>query len=260
MPKKTIIYAVVFAVLACCLLGCATKQNVDKTLLEFPDVKWNATPGEVIEALNLIEKQITGERTEEAGVDSLVAPDRYFMGIQDISVFGKEIAGAQLTFLSYGENDFGLAGIELYYPKDTDMQTVIDEMVACYGDGNSESSVSYMIEDGELVEHSSSKTMRINGELWAPEKDPDYVRSFWRSTKKGSEILSTDGQSKMADYYAESMTRETALEFLDLQPMVQVSAVNRNHLAAGTPTEEERNNFVQFNATWLVLMTQCFDK
>ena len=239
-------------------------QVDDPSLLEFPGVEWNATPEEVIDALNLTEKQITGERTEDAGSDSLMAPDFYYMGVQDITVFGKKIVEAKLTFLRYGENDFGLAGIEIYYPKDTDMQTVIDEMAACYGEGNLEALVEYTIEDGEIVEHSPSTTMKINGKLWAPEKDPDYVRSFWRSTKKGSEILSAEGQSRMADYYVGlehlQVSRETALEYLDVLPMVDAYAVNRNHIAAGTSMEEERNNFVRFNATWLVLMTQCFDK
>ena len=68
----------------------------------------------------------------------------------------------------------------------------------------------------------------------------------------------------MADYYVGlehlQVRRETALEYLDILPMVDAYAVNRNRIAAGTPTEEERNNFVRFNATWLVIMTQCFDK
>ena len=265
MLKKATVFIIAFTILAYCLSGCAVTQNVDKTLLEFPGLKWNATPEEVIEALNLTDQQITGERTENAATDSQLAPDRYFMDVQNISFFDNEITGAKFTFLRYGKNDFGLTGIEIYYPKNTNMQTVIDKMVTCYGEGNSDSRVRYTIEDGEIVEYSgSSGAMMINGEIWAPEKDPEYISSFWRSTKRGSEILSAEEQSKMDDYYVGlerlQITRETALEYLDVLPMVQVHAVNRNHVVAGTPMEAERNNLVQFDAALLILMLQCFDK
>ena len=263
--KKVIPFVLSVVLCILCLSGCTTNKNLDKTLLEFPGVKWNATPEEVIKALNLTEDQIRGDRTEEAETDEEMSSDRYIMAVQNITVFNAEILNAQFVFLRYGENEFGLAGIDIYYPEDTDMQTVVDKMVACYGEGNSEPTAFYIIKDGEIVEQpSSSGTMGINGEVWAPEKDPNYIRSYWSSTKRGSEVLASEEQSKMVDYFVGlehmQMTRETALQFLDIQPMVKVSVVNRNPHAAGKPIEGITHNYLHFNATWLVLMLQCFGK
>ncbi len=269
--KKPALWIVIAAVALCAVVAVSfltnpigEKNEVDVSLLEFPGVKWNATPEEVKNALNLTNDQIVKENTQEADPQSAVSHEGYTMHVRNLSLLGADILNAKFSFLRYEGNDFGLCAVEIYYPKETDMQIVVDHMADVYGEGTNEMFVDHTFRDGKLIELKSTGSMHINGELWAPEKDPDYIRSYWRSTKKGTEVLSADAQSRMANFYAGmehlQITPEVALELLEKQPMVQVYAVNRNPTAARLDDKIEgiTHNYVRFAADYLVMMIQRF--
>ena len=264
MIKKAVAFLLCIVVLIVCLSSCGQKLSVkDKALLELPGLKWNMTPEEVHGALKVIEDQIKLDETKEA--DQEVAPyEIRTVAVQDVSLFGTEVLNVIFGYLRYENNDFGLCSVEIYYPDGTDMKQVVDSMTEYYGKGSEDSFVWCTIQDGEVVLHQGSDSFNINGEQWEPEKDPDYIRSYWCSTKKGTEVLSKDGQKRMVDYYVERLqiTPELALEYLEKLPMVQVRAVNitPNAVGAGAEVEGITQNYVRCDSTYLVMMIQQFGK
>ena len=275
-PKK---WVSVVAVLVCVILliSCATNPKVtiptgdepavedsQAALLEFPGLKWNMTPEEVKNALNLTSDQIVRENKQEADTRSAMPHEGYTIQVQNLSLLGADILNAKFSFVRYEGNDFGLCSVEIYYPEETDMQIVVDEMAEFYGEGTDDPFIDHTFIDGKLTPLIGSGNHTINGKVWAPEKDPDYIRSYWRSTKKGTEVLSADAQSRMADFYAGiehlQITPEVALELLEKQPMVQVYAVNRNRTAAqyGDKLSGITHNYVRYAADYLVQMIQRF--
>lgn len=262
MFKKTAIFLFTIVVLVVCLSSCDKGLTVnEKALLEYPGLEWNMTPEEVQKALNISDNQIKSDKTKEANQTAAPYEMRTVI-VQDISLFGTEVLNVIFGYLRYENNDFGLCSIEIYYPEETDMQLVVDNMTGYYGEGTDDSFVECTIRNGEVVRLHGSDSFNINGELWEPEKDPNYIRSYWCGTKKGTEVLSKAGQEKMVDFYVERLqiTPEVALEYLEKQPMVQVRAVSitPNAVGAGAESEGITHNYVRFSATYLVMMIQQF--
>lgn len=262
MAKKISTLLAVIVVFVICLSSCAINTaRISRELLEFPGIEWNMTPEEVQKALNISDNQIKSDKIKEA--NQVTAPHELrTVIVRDISLFGTEVLNVIFGYLRYENNDFGLCSIEIYYPEETDMQLVVDNMTDYYGEGTGDSFVECIIQNGEVVRLHGSDSFNINGELWEPEKDPNYIRSYWCAAKKGTEVLSKAGREKMVDFYVKHLqiTPEVALEYLEKQPLVQVRAVNitPNAVGAGAESEEITHNYVRFSATYLVMMIQQF--
>ena len=146
-PKK---WVSVVAVMVCVILliSCATNPKVtiptgdepavedsQAALLEFPGLKWNMTPEEVKNALNLTNDQIVRENKQEADTRSAMPHEGYTIQVQNLSLLGADILNAKFSFVRYEGNDFGLCSVEIYYPEETNMQNVVDDMAEFYGEG-----------------------------------------------------------------------------------------------------------------------------
>ena len=137
-PKK---WVTVVAVIVCVILliSCATNPKVtelkvdDPAMLEFPGLKWNATPEEVKENLGLKNKQILVDKQVE-GSEYM---DTWVLSAAEVPVFGEEVVQVQFHFVRYtGYDKFGLDSIRIYYPDDVDMSVIRDTMIGIYGTGN----------------------------------------------------------------------------------------------------------------------------
>ena len=86
----------------------------DVTLLEFPGVKWGATPEEVKEALNITKKQISSEWADEDEED-------YFLTVKDITFFGEKVPIAGFRFRRNPGQPYHLWNIQVYLDEAVDM-------------------------------------------------------------------------------------------------------------------------------------------
>ena len=58
MKNRLVLFMVALIIISLCMGGCTSQTKPDVALMEFPGVKWNSTPEEVIAALKLTNDQI----------------------------------------------------------------------------------------------------------------------------------------------------------------------------------------------------------
>ena len=277
--KKPAFWIVIAAIALCivvavCFLTNPVNriENIDNpALLEFPGVKWLATPEEVIAALELTEEQIRSQTYSSPDA----ASDSCYLSVINIPYFDQTAQYATFEFLNNNGKGYRLFRINLYLDENADMDKVNATLTKAYGQGTGESYLNYTIgSNGELREFKSGGDATLNflannlpngysaqsmrDAVLSIVEDPEYTIENWVSSTKGTEILSADEQALIAKYYEDnSITdRETVLEWLEKIPLVAISTMNRSLSVAMAEAENSStvatNNQITYNADTLL--------
>ncbi|MBQ5797122.1 MAG: hypothetical protein IIW15_03725, partial [Firmicutes bacterium] len=227
--------------------------NIDRSMLEFPGVKWNATPEEVKEALKLQDDQIVTEG--QFGPNSDVM-ETFVLGVTDISFFGEEVHHAKFTFVRYaGYDAFGLESVELFYPDVTDMDALEETLSNIYGRSSQTLGITrYQISDGKAKAY-TEKISTGHSEL-------SYVETWWPSTAKGTEVLPVEVQEAIISIYADPefdnpASREVVLEFLEKNPLV-ILYLTDSAVEGNFDSPYYTSNKVDFSASYYIDYIQRF--
>ena len=251
-------------------------ENIDNpALLEFPGVKWLATPEEVIAALELTEEQIRSQTYSSPDV----ASDSCYLSVINIPYFDQTAQYATFEFLNNNGKGYRLFRINLYLDENADMDKVNATLTKAYGQGTGESYLNYTIgSNGELREFKSGGDATLNylaktlpnsysaqsmrDAVLSIVEDPEYTIENWVSSTKGTEVLTADEQALIAKYYEDnSITdRETVLEWLEKTPLVAISTMNRSLSVAMAEADNSStlatNNQVIYSADMLLYFTR----
>ena len=277
--KKPAFWIVIAAIALCivvavCFLTNPVNriENIDNpALLEFPGVKWLATPEEVIAALELTEEQIRSQTYSSPDV----ASGNCYLSVINIPYFDQTVSYATFVFQNNNGKGYRLFQINLYLDENADMDKVNATLTKAYGQGTGESYLNYTIgSNGELREFKSGGDATLNflannlpngysaqsmrDAVLSIVEDPEYTIENWVSSTKGTEILSADEQALIAKYYEDnSITdRETVLEWLEKIPLVAISTMNRSLSVAMAEAENSStvatNNQITYNADTLL--------
>ena len=277
--KKPAFWIVIAAITLCivvavCFLTNPVNriENIDNpALLEFPGVKWLATPEEVIAALELTEEQIKSQTYSSPDV----ASDSCYLSVINIPYFDQTAQYATFEFLNNNGKGYRLFRINLYLDENADMDKVNATLTKAYGQGTGESYLNYTIgSNGELREFKSGGDATLNylannlpngysaqsmrDAVLSIVEDPEYTIENWVSSTKGTEVLTADEQALIAKYYEDnSITdRETVLEWLEKTPLVAISTMNRSLSVAMAEAENSStvatNNQITYNADMLL--------
>ena len=281
--KKPAFWIVIAAVALCIVVAvCFLTNPVNKTLkvdnpalLEFPGVKWLATPEEVIAALELTEEQIRSQTYSSPDV----ASDNCYLSVINIPYFDQTVSYATFEFLNNNGKGYRLFRINLYLDENADMDKVNATLTKAYGQGTGESYLNYDIgSNGELREFKSGGDATLNylannlpnsysaqsmrDAVLSIVEDPEYTIENWVSSTKGTEVLTADEQALIAKYYEDnSITdRETVLEWLEKTPLVAISTMNRSLSVAMAEADNSStlatNNQVIYSADMLLYFTR----
>lgn len=229
----------------------------DKTMLEFPRLKWGASVEEVKTALNIQAEQISTDRFSEGSTF-----DTHYLHVKDITFFGEEVPIACFEFRSVDEENLGLSYIMLFLDEDTDMEHLQAELSYQYqneGTGETFDTCKWEIKDEvnfdpdadrrveyELVE---GKSRGGDAELWyladnppsgsgfklylAVRKiieDPEFKTYNWVSPVKLTEVISPEDQNALKEVYEQNLGIDPATteEYLAKRPTVWMSISNRS--------------------------------
>lgn len=291
-PKK---WVSVVAVLVCVILliSCATNPKASKpkvddpTLLEFPGIKWGATPEEVKTALGVTEEQISNE-------------DEDSLTVTDITLFGEEVTGAGFLFRADPGQEVRLYRIIAYLAEDADMDKMRETLTEVYGKDVGEYFNSYSPHanteeyiDGTLVRSdwvlregqksgdatlwylannlgNGSSAGSLNEAVSKVLNDPEFMTYNWVSSVKGTEIYPTDGVDLIKSRHkdAAGIPEEITQEWIEKEPLVYISLSNRTLAAAlaeveGT-TEGEgtlvTHNQLIFDANMLIYFEDLIER
>ena len=257
-PKKwvTVVAVIVCAIL---LISCATNPKWtepkvdDPAMLEFPGLKWNATPEEVKENLGLKNKQILVDKQVE-GSEYM---DTWVLSAAEVPVFGEEVVQVQFHFVRYtGYDKFGLDSIRIYYPDDVDMSVIRDTMIGIYGTGNSRGITRYNISNGILR---SSIDDKLHANV------PDALLYCWVNTTKGTDVLSKEIQEEIISVYTNSefdniADRDVVLEYLEKSPLVTLYCTDSAGEGNISNDDLFTCNHVNFSAGTYIDLIQRFSK
>ena len=207
MMKRFTFLGIILLILCLFLTACSTNTPDpvvgDPALLEFPGLKWGMTPEEAKDALQLSEKHIAMDQMINHTEGSLF--EQWVLVAHDLEFFDREIQGAYFTFYRYAGEKFGLAQVNLYYPDDTDMLALRDELLAVYGEGITEkTAVSF---DSEGNPHYLDQTELFQGL---------YVQ-WWESEPVLTTMFSKEEQNAIIAHYVEQQplaSRDTVAEVL----------------------------------------------
>ena len=198
------------------LWSCAKQPKQDVTLLEFPGLKWNATPNEVKKALNLTDNQIVVD--EQVKLDPSIGYDAWCIRVSDYTVFGSEVPHLRFFFVKYpGYAEYGLENITLNFAEDTDMTNIKEKLIAIYGSGDENTIIYSDIRDGKVV----NKKMKVKS------GSSVEMAHGWVSTAKGTEMLTTAAKEAIVEMFTKSnsnnpATREVVTEWLETNPLVSI--------------------------------------
>ena len=239
----------------------------DKTMLEFPGLKWGASVEEVKTALNIQEEQISTDDFLEANNF-----DTHLLHVKDITFFGEEVSLGCFKFRSVDEENLGLSYIMLFLDEDTDMEHLQAELSYQYqneGTGETFDTCQWNIKDkvnydpeekdrpGEY-ELEEGKSRGGDAELWRlvnnpPSgsgynfyeaalkvvEDPEFKTYNWVSPVKFTEVISSEGQNALKEAYETYSNIDPSLtqKFLENRPTVRMSISNRTWQAARVELE-----------------------
>ena len=256
--RRILAFSCALVLLITCLTACTPIAKVDDvSLLEFPGIKWGATPEEVKAALELTDKQIIADEQQITGEGSYQEEyETWNLFVSGLSFLGTKTVGAHFMFIRYPGHEFGLTRIQLYLPDDADMGETKADMVKIYGEGSAKPSPNYSFRDGKLVATEIDKTNAGNAYL-----------HYWFSTVKGTDVLTAEVQERYVEYATSrnsTITRESALEYLEKEPLVTVSCATKNIMAtlnekSETPNQYITQNTVIFAANQLIHNLQKYD-
>ena len=258
-PKKWIS---AMAVMVCVILlsGCAANPKLrkpDVALMEFPGVRWNASPEEVVKALGFTEDQILENAMEIPGEDQEKTEyDVWNLTVTDWEFMDSSVISGHFLFIRYPGDHFGLTRVQLYLEEDADMNALRTRMTEVYDEGTPDPAPDYVFVNGRL----ESKELNV-------ERTEDGFPHFWYSTVTGTEVLSAEAIERYVEYAANSdaaVGRDAALAYLNAVPMVSVSCSNRN-LAADLLEKSDTSgscvtrNTVIFAADQMIHYLQRFE-
>ena len=261
----------------------------DKTMLEFPRLKWGASVEEVKTALNIQEEQISTDRFSEGSTF-----DTHYLHVKDITFFGEEVPIASFKFRSVDEENLGLSYIMLFLDEDTDMEHLQAELSYQYqneGTGEYFDTCKWEIKDEvnfdpdadrrveyELVE---GKSRGGDAELWyladnppsgsgfklyeAARKiieDPEFKTYNWVSSVKPRVMVKSEGLDALKTIYERNLGIDPSVtdRWLEKRPLVWMSISNRSLQVARAEMEGATdgelalctNNVVYIDAQMLI--------
>lgn len=248
-PKKwvTVVAVIVCAIL---LISCATNPKWtepkvdDPAMLEFPGLKWNATPEEVKENLGLKTKQILVDKQ----VERSEYMDTWVLSAAEVPVFGEEVVQVQFHFVRYtGYDQFGLDTVRVYYPDEVDMSVIRDAMIDTYGEGNGKGITRYIVSNNTVVSGIESR-LQTN--------TTDALAYYWVNSCKGTDVLSKEVQEAVAALH--TADRDVVLESLDKNPLVTLFCTDS--AGEGNLSDDDlfTCNHVEFSAGIYIDLIQRF--
>ena len=284
--KKPAFWIVIAAIALCivvavCFLTNPVNQieNIDNpALLEFPGVKWLATPEEVIAALELTEDQIKSQTYSSPDV----ATDSCYLSVINIPYFDQTVSYATFDFRNNNGKGYRLFRINLYLDENADMDKVNATLTKAYGQGTGESYLNYTIgSNGELREFKSGGDATLNylannlpnsysaqstrDAVLSIVEDPEYTIENWVSSTKGTEVLTADEQALIAKHFEDNniSDKETVLQWLEKAPLVAISTMNRSLSVAMAEAENSStvatNNQITYNADPLLYFIEMIE-
>lgn len=259
MKKRILILLLVLSLYSTSLCACTNKHLVDNAaLLEFPGLKWGATPEEVKTILELKDTQIIADEQQILDVDSYdPGYETWNLFATDLRFFDCKAVGAHFVFIRYPGQQFGLMRVQLYLPDNIDMKEVKADMVKVYGEGSTKPSPKYSFREGKLIATEIDVDEANDGNMY---------RHYWLSSAKGNEILPAAVQEGFVEYAVSkdaNITRESALEYLEKEPLVTASCATSNVKANlnekyENPTPYITQNTVIFSANQLIQNLQKY--
>ena len=260
----------------------------DKTMLEFPRLKWGASVEEVKTALNIQEEQISTDDFQEANNF-----DTHLLHVKDITFFGEEVSLGCFKFRSVDEENVGLSYIMLFLDEDTDMEHLQAELSYQYqNQGTGEYFMSYSLSTGSAI-HVNVDPDEIEYKLYEYKRCFDWVldengkyqwsgylgkeqskpimeklnepglKTYnWVSPVKAAEVIDPESLEAMKEAYKRYSDIDPSLtdEWLEKRPLVHMSMANRSAQAIRAElegvTEGEltlaTNNIVVLDAQMLI--------
>lgn len=234
----------VFVLIVSSLFLCSCGKKEAPTMLEFPGTTWEMSIKELIDALNLEEKDIGYTYVDPYGINSKLYMEGY-------EVFGAKAKSVDFQFFDYEnimereltgkwmENqdlldqaqtgfherfleltgDHELAEILVTYPQDTDMEAVLDEMRKKYGEALSEITMyefnkSSPMDLPQPVEYKESEQVKFWGSDFVgsciPKKESEVYRQKWQKYQVAPGMV--DGENGITwDIFLETAHMHTIL-------------------------------------------------
>ena len=301
-PKK---WVSVVAVMVCAILliSCATNPKASEPkvdnpqLLEFPGIKWGATPEEVKTALGVTEEQICNETDSENA-----SYDEYYCSITNFHFLGEDVSIGAFSFRALPGKELKLYRIMLFLDEDVDMGKMQEKITETYNnEGTGEYYISYTpISDTEWDSETGEYT-RTNWRLKESKKggdptlnylarnpftsnderaqmmneavkkvveDPDFKRYNWISSVNAAEIMPAEDVEWLRAWHEErEVPWEITQEWMEKAPLVAISMSNRTRQAIqkeleGTKTGElsyATHNQIIFDADVLIYFEDYVD-
>ena len=301
-PKK---WVSVVAVMVCAILliSCATNPKASEPkvdnpqLLEFPGIKWGATPEEVKTALGVTEEQICNETDSENA-----SYDEYYCSITNFHFLGEDVSIGAFSFRALPGKELKLYKIMLFLDEDVDMGKMQEKITETYNnEGTGDYYISYTpISDTEWdsetgeVTHSNwrlreskkggdstlnflAKNPFNSNDEWAQMmneavkkvvEDPDFKRYNWISSVNAAEIMPAEDVEWLRAWHEErDVPWEITQEWMEKAPLVAISMSNRTRQAIqkeleGTKTGElsyATHNQIIFDADVLIYFEDYVD-
>ena len=235
MKRRFICFLLICIVLMGTLSACNQSLTVNNPQhLELPGLKWNMTPEEVKEALELTEEQILINQMVELTEDSGEAFDIWSLQVSDLRLYGESVIYASFDFIRYPGNAFGLYQVHIYFDEKTDMVKLEGKLSEIYGlglDGVYRTYEQYGA-DGEkysyTIEANEELKLAANGSQGEAYKDalndPEYRERLWVAT--GRDVV----PDSVADWIVASFgdgdsAEEIAWQYIDQKPWVRMSQI-----------------------------------
>ena len=181
-------------------------MSYDLPWLQYPDISWGMQPYQIKEILNVTEEQIL--------VDE-VTPGGYTLHIKDLTFLDDQLVSGQFNFLTTSVGQYLLTDITLYYPEETDMAAIRDDLVTFYGPANDgEGFTRYRMTDTATVEAYTDYGIVLPEAL-----DGAGVNAWWQSEVVMANEL-VESEQNMLAYRAVLMNdhneafRDACLEYL----------------------------------------------
>ena len=237
------------AVLTLLLISCSARP--DPALLEFPGLKWNDTPEQVMEKLDLSADQILENAMANPGENT--GYDIWNLTITDLEFMGSQADRVQFLFIRYPDCNYILMRVQLYLAEDTDMNALRAELMEIYGDGTTDPRPNYIFTDGKIQESNTDR-----------QSSGDGSQHYWYAAVTGTDVLSAQAVERYAEHTAGSTVyedKQAAIEYLDLVPVAQLCcATGDGAVSLLEGTEAASSNVVIYSADHMVQCLQRFEE
>ena len=238
------------------------------SLLEFPGLKWGATPEEVKTALEISEDMIIEEKHFDNN-------DEFRLTVSGSKYFGADAEAIMFRFYEYGEKTV-LWNVNVHYAAGTDMTVVRDNLIEIYGPGTDYGFTNYELHrspgetDYTVQSYIDWNFLPIDSSLRSIEygtsieenakhpNPPDELVHRWASRVKGSSVIPSDDLEKLIEMFGDDVgtyaDRATALEYLDKKVPITILCRDGYTNAAGV----EYRPAVAFVAGYLTLCKSVY--